>query len=102
MYADQMLPVELERQLIAGLARTDVTPSSVADERRQAEFFGWLAVRTIVPRALRRAGYEALAQKCENESELGSGRSSAMARLSIGHVSNPSKAFPRVQVAYGS
>src|SRR5258706_9388698 len=63
-FCEDVLPLTLSRAIEAELARTDVALDSLAEERQRAEFFAWLAVKCIAPRALRRAGYEALAAGC--------------------------------------
>lgn len=82
--------------------RTDTKTYCEADERRQAEFFAWLAVRIIAPRALRRAGYEALATGCEREQLLRPGGAAALAQHTIGREFRSSLFTPRAWVAYGT
>lgn len=82
--SEDNMPLTLSRAIDAELARTDAPADSVAEERSQAEFFAWLAMRLIAPRTLRRAGYEALAAGCENEPSLRPGGAAAEAQHTIG------------------
>src|SRR5262249_32105885 len=83
------------------LARADLTPCTLAKERRCAEFFALLAVRRIAPRALRRAGYDALALLCESQPDLGGALFAAdAARQTIGTEHGWSTLPPLASVAY--
>ena len=78
------MPPALSRAIDAELALTSQPVHDIAAERRQAEFFGWLAMRVIAPRTLRRAGYEALALGCERERDFRPGGAAACAQHTIG------------------
>jgi len=104
LHAENKMPLVLRRAIEAELARTDAPLDNLAKERCQAEFFAWLAVRTIAPRTLRRAGYETLAAGCENVRDFRPGSSSAMAvaQHTIGREFS-SVSMPRLaHFAYGA
>jgi hypothetical protein len=65
-FYEDVMPVALRRMIEAELARTDIAPDSPVEERLRAQFFAWLAVREIAPRALRRAGYDRMAVEVAN------------------------------------
>lgn len=73
LFYDEEMPLPLRRAIDAELDRADAVPATPAQERQCAEFFAWLAVRSIAPRALRRAGYDALAADCEKQLIPGNG-----------------------------
>ena len=102
LFAEENMPLALTRWIDAELARTDVQLHSHAQERRQAEFFGWLAIHVVAPRALRRAGYEDLAVGCEKARDLRPGGAASGAQHTIGREFRSSLFSPRVQVAYGA
>lgn len=95
-WSEDDMPLALSRAIDAELARTDVPAESVAEERCQAEFFAWLAMRVIAPRTLRRAGYEALAAGCENERDFQPGGAAAVAQHTIGREFRSSPIMPRL------
>lgn len=100
---EDAMPTPLRRVLEAELTRTDVTPDAPGQERERAAFFAWLAVRNIAPRALRRAGYEALAVGCENERRFAPGGAAAVAQHTIGREHRGRKIMPRLASrAYGA
>jgi len=67
LLAYEDVPPAMRRSIYAELDRTDGVPGDPVLERRQAQFFARLAVRTIAPRALRRAGYFRLAAAVSSE-----------------------------------
>ena len=101
-WVEDKMPLALRRAIATELARTDAPSYSPADERGQAEFFAWLAMRVIAPRALRRAGYEALAVGCENERHLQPGGAAALAQSKIGFDFRYSPMLGLASTAYGT
>jgi hypothetical protein len=102
-FCEDAMPLPLRRLIEAELARTDVVPEAPPQERERAAFFAWLAVRNIAPRALRRAGYEALAMGCENQRDFAPGDAAAVAQHTIGREHRDCRVMPRrASLAYGA
>ena len=101
MSYDEEMPLPLRRAIDAELDLADVVPETPTQERQCAEFFAWLAVRSIAPRALRRAGYDALAADCENQPIPSNGGSAcSIAQHAIGTQYACSLEPPLAALAY--